>query len=152
MVILVLVTLPTVACTFGDVVQRLFGGSRQAADSSWLTAAADILMPAAAPDKPTPTLLNESCTLLCFGGRNCSEVHGSWPLCEDGLSDRPRPLIYSIGIGSHINFDKAVLRMYPSARIRAFDPTITRRHFEHLVARRLRGSHTPQSVHVLSSL
>ena len=108
--------------------QRILGGN----DQDWLGTAADVLMPA----EPPRVLLDASCTLHCFGGhsRNCSE-HGAWTLCTDGLG--AAPLVYSLGVGSHINFDVAVLRYARGARVRAFDPTVSREKFQALASARL---------------
>lgn len=91
--------------------------------TDWLDAAANSLIPVAESPR-----LSASCTLRCFGGqtrgdRECN-TYGSWTLCEDVItaSRRREPLVYSIGIGSNVAFDIAMVRA--GARVRAWDPTI----------------------------
>lgn len=56
--------------------------------------------------------------------RRRTEFHGNrkggWTVCPDGLG--PESLVYSVGVGTNISFDRSLIRKY-GLQVHAFDPT-----------------------------
>ena len=94
-----------------------------------------LLLTAVAQSKPegSVALLDADCKYERIGGRKVGidgkqsfDGYGAWTLCTAGLSNEP--IVYSVGIGSDLSFDIAMIRQF-RATVYAFDPTMTRHQY-----------------------